>query len=663
MSRTRRADTPRWTLGREVLGDFARATGFEWLEPNGLGGWASSSVLGAHTRRYHGILVAATEPPAGRRVLLSRLDETLRADGEAWELATNQYPDAIHPRGFEHLEWFSKGLFPEWEYRCSEARLRKTIAAVWGENTVVVLYEVLDTPTPVTLELRPFLAGRDYHALASAGPGEAVTAFADGILTCRLRQEPSLHLAVPGARFQPSPDWYHRFEYARERERGFDFREDLYTPGVLSLELAAGERVAVVASLDSPRGRDGAVLLDAESRRRAALLGPAAPRVGLTRALTLAADAFLVRRGEGWTVIAGYPWFADWGRDTMIALPGLALATGRLAEAAGILRAFAGALRDGLLPNRFSDRGEEPEYNTVDASLWFFVAVWRFLWAGGDRALVRDELLPALREIHRWHERGTLHGIHQDGDGLLASGAEGVQLTWMDAKVGERVVTPRRGKPVEIQALWINALLILAELEADFGPAVEADRLRSKAERAAASFDALFWSAEHGYLHDVVSEAGPDPSLRPNQLFALSLPFPLVEGERAESVLRAVEERLLTPVGLRTLPADDPRYCPRYAGGPAERDGAYHQGTVWPWLLGAYVEALLRVRGEAGRAAARGVLSGMEAHLGEAGIGSISEVFDAEPPHAPGGCPAQAWSVAELLRVALLVQGEEGRPR
>jgi predicted glycogen debranching enzyme len=656
---------PRWQLEREVLADFPLATTYEWLETNGLGGWASSSVLGAHTRRYHGLLVAATEPPAGRRVLLSRLDETLRLGDRAWELSCNAFPGAIHPRGDQLLSRFERGLFPEWEYACDTIRLRKTVAAIDGESTTVVVYELLEAPGPVLLELRPFFAGRDYHALASAASGARTdAAFEGSTLFYRMRDDEALvHIEVPGAGYSPSPCWHFDFEYARERERGFDFREDLFTPGALAVTLRPGERLGVIVSLIAPMGRDPLRLLDGERRRRERLLQPFAGRGELGRALALAADQFLVRRGEDWTVIAGYPWFADWGRDTMIALPGLALATGRLDEAAGILRAFAGAVRHGLLPNRFSDRGEEPEYNTVDASLWFFVAVWRFLEAGGDRELARRTLLPALREIEAAHRRGTLHGIHEDEDGLLASGEPGLQLTWMDARVEGRVVTARRGKPVEIQALWINALRILAGLEERFGDGRASGPLRARARVATVRFAELFWSPEHGFLFDVVDGDDRDASLRPNQLLALSLPFPLVEGERAESILKIVEAKLLTPRGLRTLAPEDPRYCPRYAGGPAERDGAYHQGTVWPWLLGPYVDALLRVRGETGREAARAVLAEFAPHLREAGIGTISEVFDAEAPHLPGGCIAQAWSVSELLRAALAVDDSTSKRR
>ncbi len=462
-------------------------------------------------------------------------------------------------------------------------------------------------------------------------------------------------MRVPGGAWTPTPDWYYAFEYAAERERGLDHREDLFTPGTIAVRLRPGARLAVTVSTLQPAGRDALALLAAERHRREQLRVRGAGDHPLCRALTLAADQFLVRRGPALrTVVAGYHWFGDWGRDTMIALPGLCLVTGRHEEAKGILRAFAAVIDQGMLPNRFPDRGESPEYNAVDASLWYFVAVHQTLAATGDEALARDEMLPHLEDILAWHRRGTRHGIRQDADGLLAAGEPGAQLTWMDAKVGDQVITPRSGKPVEVQALWHNALAILAALYERYGRGAEAAALRGEAKRVRRRFEELFWYEAGGHLYDVVDRAGvPDPSLRPNQLLALSLPFPLLEGARAESVLRAVESRLLTPVGLRTLSPDDPRYRPRYTGGPAERDAGYHQGTVWPWLLGPYLTALVRVRGAAGREQARQVLERLSGHLGEAGLGSISEIFDAEPPHAPRGCIAQAWSVSEVLRAAV----------
>jgi predicted glycogen debranching enzyme len=645
-----------WVLEREVCSDFDRATGYEWLETNGLGGWASSTAVGAHTRRYHGLLVAATAPPVGRMVLLSRLDETVLTATGRCELAANQYPGTVHPRGFEHLERFRRALFPSFEYACGGVRLRKTVAAVNGENTTLVLYEVLAAPGRFLLELRPFFAGRDYHAVGRANPYVHRDAdFARGTLAYQSYDGvPRVFLRVPGSAYRPAPDWYHDFVYARERERGLEDREDLFTPGALAVELAPGARLGVIASTADPAGWTAFDLLAVERRRREAVVAAFGNPDPLCRALCLAADAFVVRRGEGLrTVIAGYHWFSDWGRDTMVALPGLCLVTRRFDEARSILRAFARAVSQGMLPNRFPDRGEPPEYNTVDAALWFFVAVWRYVEASGDETFVRHELTPVLEEILAWHDRGTRHGIHVEADGLLAGGESGMQLTWMDARVGDQVVTPRIGKPVEVAALWANALWILGQLVARAGRRVEAGALRRRARAARQRFAEVFWNADTGYLYDCIDGEGRDASLRPNQIFALALPFPLLGGERAESVLRTVEAKLLTPRGLRTLAADDPRYRGICAGSAAERDAAYHQGTVWPWLLGPYLTALVRLRGEAGRAKGRELLAGFAPHLGEAGLGTVSEIFDGDAPHAPRGAIAQAWSVAELLRAAV----------
>ncbi|HEV7507369.1 MAG TPA: amylo-alpha-1,6-glucosidase [Thermoanaerobaculia bacterium] len=627
--------------------------------PTGLGGWASSSIVGAHTRRYHGLLVVATRAPVGRMVLLSRLDETIITDGASWDLSCNQHPGAIHPRGFEHLESFRRGVFPVFEYVVGlrdGVRLRKTVAAIDGESTVLVFFELLEAPGPVRLELRPFFAGRDYHSLGHANESvHREGAFTSGTLAYRSYDGlPEVFLHVPGSAWTPAPDWYRAFEYARERERGLDFQEDLFTPGTFAVEMTPGDRLGVIASTADPSGRDAFALLDLERVRRQALLDPFSNADPICLALAAAADQFIVRRGEGLhTLIAGYPWFSDWGRDTMIALPGLCLITRRFDEAKGILRAFARSVSKGMIPNRFPDSGEEPEYNTVDATLWLFVAVWRYLQKTGDKDFVLGELLPALEDILAWHRRGTRHGIHEDADGLLAAGEPGWQLTWMDARVGDQVITPRAGKPVEIQALWTNAQWILARLLELAGRAADAEELDRRSLEARRRFADLFWNESAGYLYDVIDGGNKDASLRPNQLIALALPFPLLDDDRAVRVLAAVEEKLLTPFGLRTLSPDDSRYRSVCTGAPWERDSAYHQGTVWPWLLGPYLTALVRLRGDEGQRQGRERLAGLRVHLGEAGIGSISEIFDGDPPHAPRGCIAQAWSVAELLRAAV----------
>ncbi len=637
----------------KLRGDFARASSLEWLEANGLGGYASSTACGANTRRYHGILVPATHPPVGRMVLLSKLDERLIVGGETFDLSSNQFPTVVHPHGYQHLAAMRRDLFPSFEYVAGGVRLRKTIAAIHGENTTVIVYEVVDAPGEITFELRPFLAARDYHSLSRANDfihregsfdGEiyALTAY-DGV--------PTLFLSMPGFTLDSSPDWYYHFEYPIEQERGLEAHEDLFTPGLFRRRLRAGAQIGAIASIDDPRGRDALALLDAERRRREAVVRDTGLRGRMGRALALASDQFIARRGtDRRTVIAGYHWFTDWGRDTMIALPGLCLSTRRFDDARQILLAFAESVSQGMLPNRFPDRGEAPEYNTVDATLWFFVAARKYLDHSGDTAFIRDVLLPVLRDIIVWHTRGTRHDIHVDEDDLLAAGRPGDQLTWMDAKIGDEVVTPRHGKPVEVNALWYNALSILADFERRWGSTVAARQLGAKAARVRVRFRELFWNEKTRSLFDVVRNDGRDASIRPNQILAITLPFPIVDEPYASSVLQVVESRLLTPFGLRTLDPDDPKFVPTLIGPPAVRDRAYHQGIVWPWLLGPYISALVRLRGKQGHLEALRILAAFEPHLEHAGVGTVSEVFDATPPYAPRGCIAQAWSVGELLR-------------
>jgi len=638
-----------------VTHDLHEASSREWLEANGLGGWASSTVAGCHTRRYHGLLVAATRPPVGRMVLLSKLAETLVCGERRFELDTNRYVGAVSPRGHERLVRFSLDPMPTFVYEAEGYRLKKTIAAIHGENTTVVLYDVLAAPEEFTLELRPLIAYRDYHALQHANDALrfAHASFKDGVFRARPYDgAPELFLQAAQATFTARPDWYYRFEYAKEQERGLDAHEDLFCHGALSRPLAAGDRFGIIASTADVLGRDPFALVESERARRKAVSELAAQGDDLASALTLAADAFVVRRGDDLrTIIAGYPWFSDWGRDTMIALPGLCLATGRREDAKKILRAFARSTDRGMLPNRFPDGGEAPEYNTVDATLWFFVAAHRYLEATGDEAFVLGELLPVFEDIVAWHERGTRYGIRVDADGLLLAGEPGVQLTWMDAKVGDWVVTPRHGKPVEIQALWYNALSILADLKKRSGAAVEAAALSARAKRVKETFVEVFWNGEASCLYDVVDGDRKDASIRPNQVYALSLPYPLLPKDKARAVLAVIEAQLLTPYGLRSLAPQDPAYRGRYEGSPAERDAAYHQGTVWSFLLGAYADALLKTNGAVGKPKARKAIEGLAPHLLEEGLGTVSEIFDGDAPHAPRGCPAQAWSVGEALRV------------
>ncbi len=633
--------------------DLDRNLDREWLETNGLGGWASGTVAGAHTRRYHGLLVAALHPPVGRMVLLSKLEETVLIAGATYELGCNQFPGAIAPNGIQYLDRFDALPFPTWRYRAGSIVLEKKVAALHGENTTIVQYTLVEAPGPVELLLRPFVAVRDYHALQHANDAVHREApFAEGVLTLKVYDgTPAFYIHVPGARFDHAPLWYYHYQYRQEQARGLDFEEDLYTHGVFRVTLVPGQVLGLQVSTAPSAPRPTAPLLTAEAARRDKVVDAAGFKGELERQLVRAADQFIVQRGENLhTVIAGYPWFSDWGRDTMIALPGLCLATRRFAEARDILAALAQNVHQGLLPNRFPDSGEAPEYNTVDATLWFFVAIRAYLNATGDEPFVRDQLLPVLEDILAWHDRGTKYHIHCDTDGLLFAGEPGVQLTWMDAKVGDWVVTPRIGKPVEINALWYNALAILAELRKKFGRP-DAAALALRAQKVKDTFAQTFWNEKTGYLYDVVNGNDRDDKLRPNQIFAVSLPFPLLEDAQALGVLKAVEQKLLTPVGLRSLAPNAPGYRPHYEGGVHARDGAYHEGTVWGWLLGPYITALVRLRGAAGRERARTLVNNLATQLGTAGLGTLSEIYDAEIPFTPRGCTAQAWSVAEVLRV------------
>jgi predicted glycogen debranching enzyme len=648
---------------RAVLQNFADATQHEWLETNGLGGWASSSIIGANTRRYHGLLTAAIVPPAERMVLLSKLEETIvvtRQAGSSGQtdltrhaLGVNLYPaNTIHPNGHHYLSSFSKGLYPEWIYEAEDIQLMKRIAMIHGENTVVIIYDVLKADTPFTLELLPLMAARGYHSLNHESPQMHWDAdFQDGIFHNQPDGKVNVFISVPGSMYRHTPRWFNNFQYSLEQYRGLDFTEDLFNHGVLSVELREGESLGIIVSTENPEGRDAFKLFAKENMRRQVLISEQ-PEDETLRQLVLAADQFIVKRDENLkTVIAGYHWFTDWGRDTMISLPGLCLCTGRTDDAKKILFAFAKSVSKGMLPNRFQDNGEAPEYNNVDGTLWYFISVYKYLQAGGDKEFVLNEILPVLKDIIEWHHKGTRYHIHDEADGLLYSGEEGVQLTWMDAKVGDWVVTPRTGKAVEIQALWYNALRLYAELLFINKETEEARIINEKASLVKQSFLRQFWNNETGYLYDVIENGNKDATLRPNQLFAISLPFPLIEGKLANAILTAVTDKLYTPVGLRSLPQDDKRYVGVYGGDAMHRDSAYHQGTVWSWLLGPYIDAIMKVNGEKGKLMAQIVINDFKYHLSEACIGSVSEIFDGNAPHHPRGCIAQAWGVAELLRV------------
>ncbi len=613
-------------------------------------------MAGANTRRYHGLLTAALKPPGGRILLLSKLEETLVLGNRRIDLSTNEYTGAIHPEGYLLLSNFRLDPFPTWTFEIEGLCLQKTVFMPQGSNTVQAEYKLLQSPAgsePV-LELRPLIAFRDYHSTTheNGSLNTSITSSPNAASVQPYPGLPRLYFAHDADKLQEQGYWYKNFLYRKERERGLDFQEDLFNPFMLSWKLSKQRSAIVVASTEQRDIGQAAAIHKAELQRREKLIASSPVDEPLVCALTSAADQFLARRGDEWTVIAGYPWFTDWGRDTMISLPGLTLFTGRSDIAKSILHNFARHTDMGMLPNRFSDSGEEAEFNTVDATLWFFEAARAYAAATNDYDFLHQELYPVFNQIIEFHIKGTRYNIRVAEDGLLNAGAPGTQLTWMDAKIGNWVVTPRSGKPVEIQALWYNALRIMEDLAARFGDEEQEKKYSGMAALASSTFNRVFWNKDAGCLYDVVNGGQPDASIRPNQIFAVSLHHSMLSPERARAVVKTIEKELLTPVGLRTLSPSDPRYRATYEGDQYSRDSAYHQGTVWPWLLGPFVSAFVRVNdGTAqSRARAHELLRGIEQHLTEAGLGQVSEIFDGGAPHHPRGCFAQAWSVAEILR-------------
>jgi predicted glycogen debranching enzyme len=639
-----------------VCGSLEAAHRREWLETNGIGGFASSTITGANTRRYHGLLTAALHPPVGRNVLLSKLEETIFLNGERFELGVNLYQGAVHPHGNQYLKGFRLDPFPIFTYEVGGVEIEKRVFMVHGENTTVVEYEVLGS-TPCTLELRPLIAFRDYHSTTHANHGLSDSLNeGDGLVSIEpYRGMPRLYFAHNAHWVAREGDWYYNFDYPRERERGLDSLEDLFQPFVMQFALAPGgapgAKAVVIASLDPHEAGDAKRLLHDEMVRRATERSAAPVDDSFVAELTMAANQFIVRRGgDLHTVIAGYHWFSDWGRDTMIALPGLTLVTGHFDIARDILLAFSRAADMGMLPNRFPDLGETPEYNTVDASLWYFEAIRKYVEYTSDYHFVREHLYGTMKSILDWHIAGTRFGIHCDTDGLICAGDPNTQLTWMDAKIGDYVATPRHGKPVEIQALWFNALRFTETLATRFGDLAEAQRLSELASKASDSFNAQFWNEEAGCFYDVVDGQLRDRSIRPNQAIAMSLGYTMVAPDQARRALEVIERELLTEVGLRTLSRSDPQYRAQCAGNPFERDSSYHQGTVWPWLMGPFITAYVRAYGQEACQRAGVWLERFSDHMRDAGLGTIAEIFDGDEPHEPRGCIAQAWSVSEVLR-------------
>lgn len=658
------------TFGREITGDLDVALRREWLVANGLGSYALGTVAGINTRRYHGLLVAALQPPLQRTLLLARLNETAYVDGAPYPLATNEYADGtVAPNGYCRLESFRlEGAIPVFTYNLAECLLEKRIWMEYGRQTTYVTYTLRRAAGPVTLELVPLVTYRDHHELRRGRDWTPEVVCRERYLKIVAGEGAvPFHLRADRGECNASgAGWHWNFLHRAETERGLDDVEDYYAAGMFIATLEPEATLTFAATLEDDVDLDGPGALARAHEREAGLVA----RSDLARApewihqLVLAADQFIVQRkparqpgqvtAEGMTVIAGYPWFSDWGRDTMIALPGLALKTGRPEVAAQILRTYAGCVDQGMLPNTFPDAGQAPQYNAVDATLWYFQAIDDYYTATGDRALLED-FYPILTEIIDRFEQGTRYNIRMDeSDALLYAGEEGVQLTWMDAKVDGRPITPRIGKPVEINALWYNALMVLAGFGDRLGRRVGPGRYLETAARVRRSFD-RYWYAEGGYLYDVLDGPhGNDATLRPNQLLALGLTHAPVGNERARAMVTVCARHLLASLGLRTLAPGDSRYAGHFGGAPHVRDAVYHQGTVWAWLIGPFVSAHFRTFGDA--ETARSFLLPFEHHLADGCLGTIGEVFDGDPPHTPAGCPAQAWSVAEVLRAWIEVQ-------
>lgn len=650
-------------FGREICGDLAAAESREWLVTNGLGGYASGTVAGSLTRRYHGLLIAALQPPVGRAQLVSTFDEIVHYASADFSLVTHRWGGgAIDPKGFLNLESFHlEGTMPIWTYALADALLEKRVWMRNGENTTYIQYKLLRASSSIDFELKALVNYRDFHSLTQAGDWRMkIDPVKDGVKVQAFDGALPFYLRSSAATCEPGHEWYHGCYYAEETSRGLDDHEDHLFSALFHAKLEPGASITFVASTEENATLEAETALGERANHEVKLfhywqeknetLASEAP--SWLWQLILAADQFIVSRPlpdepDGRSIIAGYHWFADWGRDTMIALPGLTLATGRPDVARKILLGFARYVDAGMLPNNFPDAGGTPEYNTVDAALWYFEAVRQY-FAGTQDAATLQELFPILAGIIDAHQKGTRFNIHVDAaDGLLYAGGPGVQLTWMDAKIGDWVVTPRTGKPVEINALWINALESMAGFARVLGEPAEA--CEQMATRAKNGFQ-KFWNQNRGYCFDVIDAPGvaTDAALRPNQIFAVSLPVSPLSSEQQKSVVDAFARHLLTSYGLRSLAPFESGYIGHYGGNQRDRDAAYHQGTVWAWLLGPFALAHYRVYRD--RKAALRFLEPLGRQIYSSGLGTLSEIFDGHAPFTPRGCIAQAWSVAEVLR-------------
>jgi len=661
-------------LGKGDWPTFEQGIQREWLVTNGIGGYASSTVICANTRKYHGLLVASLAPPVRRTLLLSKLDERFEAGGRTYNLSSNKTVSGVTEFGFIHLQRVLVGKIPTFVYSFVDVVIEKTIFMVHGENTTVIRYRVKNGSSPATFRLIPFLNCRDFHW--TSGMGQISFRLEPlkarewaGITVKAVPEVPALNIICGGkARFCREEGWFKGMLYPGEQERGEHAVEDHFVPGHFVISLAAKEE-KVISFIASTREEidesiNTEVLLDSERDRHLRLIKQSGLRDDFSCRLVLASDAFVVWRQSTDTksVIAGYHWFNDWGRDTMIALPGLTLVTGRHEDAREILLTFARHCSEGLIPNMFPDSPGEPLYNTVDASMWYFHAVYKYLQYTGDFDFILKEIYPVLKEIAQFYIKGTKFKIGMDEDGLISAGTSEHQLTWMDAKVDNWVVTPRHGKPVEIAALWYNALKILEQLALRAGESLPYAGL---SEKVGKSFKEKFWYEDGGYMYDVISGDQRDARLRPNQVIAMALPYSPVSSSRARQALRRVWQELYATYGLRSLSYYDPHYKGVYIGDRFSRDGAYHQGTVWSWLMGPFITAYRKAYGYSPdtREQAAMFINPFREHIRHHGVGYISEIFDGNDPIVPRGCIAQAWGVAEVLRAYVEDVLEEGPTR
>lgn len=641
-------------FGKGEWRDFNEGTQKEWLLTNGIGGYASSTLIGANTRRYHGLLIASLKAPVDRHLIISKFDEVIEINGDRYELGTNQTESSIS-QGYVHLQTVEIDKVVKYNYNVKDVFIEKKISLIYGKNSVAVVYTFINGINKCNFKVYPLVNARDHHGNAdkswlnfNSQAGE------NGVILKSNTIGENIYIKSSQGKFNQFNDtWFNGMDYSIERERGLSSVEDHYMPGYFELELAPNQEktITIIASLEPIETINGQKAITDEEKRINELIKNAGFKDDFVNSLVMASDKFIVNRKStgSKTIIAGYPWFTDWGRDTMIALPGLTLVTKRYQDAREILLSFVKYIKNGLVPNMFPDEGEEPIYNTVDASLWFFEAVYKYVKYTNDYDFIRDNIYSKMKEIISAYKNGTDYNIGMDDDGLINAGNENIQLTWMDAKVGDFVVTPRYGKAVEINSLWYNALKIMAHLAKHYGDNFEEHE--NLAEKVKASFDE-FWNESKECLYDVISSSNKDDKIRPNQIFAVSLSYSVLDEVKGKKVVDKVFNELYTSMGLRSLSPRDGEYVGEYLGDQLRRDCAYHEGTVWGWLLGPFITAYKRIYGKSHehKHVYEKFIEPIKEHLKDAGIGSISEIFDGNEPLTPRGCFAQAWSVGEILR-------------